>query len=140
VNWVLEKWNSLSFDLPSATIPVPGKGSENDIKIGGGTLSTPDVPLLAAGGVLTRATLNVAGEAGPEAVIPLDRLATMMDREYAAGQGAAAVRNSGPERFVLALDGEGRETLTGYVHRAADAVVEAGHQWGASRTRAGAFA
>lgn len=34
----------------------------------------PQIPLLAEGGILTKPTLNIAGEAGAEAVIPLDRL------------------------------------------------------------------
>lgn len=34
----------------------------------------PQIPLLAEGGILTRPTLNIAGEAGPEAVIPIDKL------------------------------------------------------------------
>lgn len=36
-----------------------------------------DIPKLAAGGVVTRPTLLVAGEAGPEAIIPLDRYAAI---------------------------------------------------------------
>ena len=38
------------------------------------TISVPQIPLLADGGILTRATLNIAGEAGPEAIIPIDKL------------------------------------------------------------------
>lgn len=33
----------------------------------------PNIPQLADGGIVTRATLAVVGEAGPEAVVPLDR-------------------------------------------------------------------
>lgn len=36
----------------------------------------PQIPYLAEGGILTRPTLNVAGEAGPEAIIPIDKLQT----------------------------------------------------------------
>lgn len=39
----------------------------------------PQIPLLAEGGILTRATLNIAGEAGPEAVIPIDKLQSYID-------------------------------------------------------------
>lgn len=39
----------------------------------------PKIPLLAEGGILTSPTLNIAGEAGPEAVIPLDRLQSFID-------------------------------------------------------------
>lgn len=36
----------------------------------------PQIPLLAEGGILTQPTLNIAGEAGPEAIIPIDKLQT----------------------------------------------------------------
>lgn len=39
----------------------------------------PSIPLLAEGGILTKPTLNIAGEAGAEAVIPLDRLQSFID-------------------------------------------------------------
>lgn len=39
----------------------------------------PQIPQLAKGGILTQPTLNIAGEAGPEAVIPLDRLQAFID-------------------------------------------------------------
>ena len=65
INWIISKWNGLSFTLPSATLF--GK------RVGGGTLSTPNIPHLAQGGIVTQPTLAVVGEAGPEAVIPLSR-------------------------------------------------------------------
>lgn len=59
-------------------------------KLGGKGFSwrVPTIPLLAEGGILTGPTLNVAGEAGPEAVIPLDRLSSMINAE-ASGEGHA---------------------------------------------------
>lgn len=66
INYIIGKWNSLSFSLPSVNVPGIGK-------IGGFTLSTPNIPYLAKGGIVTRPTLAVIGEAGPEAVIPLNR-------------------------------------------------------------------
>lgn len=39
-----------------------------------GSISVPQIPMLAEGGILMKPTLNVAGEAGPEAVIPIDKL------------------------------------------------------------------
>lgn len=41
-----------------------------------GSISVPKIPLLAEGGILTQPTLNIAGEAGPEAIIPIDKLQT----------------------------------------------------------------
>ena len=37
----------------------------------------PRIPMLAAGGIVNQPTLAMIGEAGPEAVIPLDRLGAM---------------------------------------------------------------
>src|SRR5690606_12109725 len=36
-------------------------------------VSPPRVPAMASGGIVTRPTLTLIGEAGPEAVVPLDR-------------------------------------------------------------------
>jgi len=35
-------------------------------------VSPPRIPALASGGIVTRPTLALVGEAGPEAVVPLD--------------------------------------------------------------------
>jgi phage-related minor tail protein len=64
INAVLRAWNDLSFTVPS--INVPGLG-----EIGGWRFDTPNIPLLAKGGIVRHPTLAVIGEAGPEAVIPL---------------------------------------------------------------------
>lgn len=57
INWIISRWNNLSFTLPS--VDVPGLG-----RIGGGRLSTPDIPYLNVGGDVVRSGLAVihAGE------------------------------------------------------------------------------
>lgn len=67
INFVIDAWNGLSFTLPSVT--VLGK------KIGGFTLSTPNIQRLAKGGITTGPTLAMIGDnpGGREAVIPLDK-------------------------------------------------------------------
>jgi hypothetical protein len=69
-NGIASVWNNtigkFSFTVPSW---VPG--------IGGKGFSMPDIPMLAAGGIVTGPTLAMIGEAGPEAVIPLDRMGQM---------------------------------------------------------------
>ena len=45
-----------------------------------GTLGAVQLPRLAKGGVLNGAQMVVAGEAGPEAIIPLDKLFMQMDK------------------------------------------------------------
>lgn len=63
-NAIATAWNStvgkLSFSAPDW---VPG--------IGGKGWDVPDIPMLAEGGIVTKPTLAVVGEAGPEAVVPL---------------------------------------------------------------------
>jgi len=69
-NGIASVWNNtigkFSFTVPSW---VPG--------IGGKGFAMPDIPMLAAGGIVTGPTLAMIGEAGPEAVIPLDRMSQM---------------------------------------------------------------
>jgi hypothetical protein len=65
-NTIARLWNStigkLSFEFPSW---VPG--------LGGKGFSVPNIPMLAEGGIVTQPTLAMIGEAGPEAVVPLNR-------------------------------------------------------------------
>ena len=65
-NAIARLWNNtigrLQFTIPDW---VPG--------IGGKGFSVPNIPMLAEGGIVTGPTLALIGEAGPEAVIPLNR-------------------------------------------------------------------
>jgi len=65
INWIIDKWNGLEFTIPGFS--AFGK------TIGGVTIGVPDIPRLAEGGIVTGPTLAVIGEAGPEAVVPLNR-------------------------------------------------------------------
>lgn len=66
LNTIIGWWNdfSLTIDIPDA---IPGLPDE-------WTIRTPNLPMLAEGGIVNRATLAIIGEAGPEAVVPLPRL------------------------------------------------------------------
>lgn len=70
LNWVIDKWNGLEFKVPG--ISAFGK------TIGGFTLGVPDIPRLAAGGIVPKTPggrLVIAGEGREnEAIIPLSRL------------------------------------------------------------------
>ena len=62
-------FNRFSVPIPEIDTHIPGVG-----KIGGGTLKFPNLPILARGGIVTGPTLALLlGEAGREAVVPLDR-------------------------------------------------------------------
>jgi hypothetical protein len=69
-NAIAKLWNNtvgkLSFTVPGW---VPG--------IGGKGFDVPDIPMLAQGGIVTGPTIAMIGEAGPEAVIPLNRAGGM---------------------------------------------------------------
>jgi hypothetical protein len=57
-------WNGIQISVPSVDIPFVGV-------VGGFSIGLPDLPHLAKGGIVTRPTLALIGESGPEAVIPL---------------------------------------------------------------------
>ncbi|MEU5950519.1 phage tail protein, partial [Micromonospora sp. NPDC047465] len=79
VNWLIGKWNNFSLTI--------GGGSVLGMDIPSVTLSTPDIPYLADGGIVPATPggrLAVIGEGGhDEAVVPLPRGA----RDFAAGGG-----------------------------------------------------
>lgn len=70
-NGIGSAWNNtfgkISFSIPN--IPgLPGRGTKVEF---------PKIPALADGGIVTGPTLALIGEAGPEAVVPLDRAGGM---------------------------------------------------------------
>lgn len=65
VNFIIRGWNRIEFKIPGFKVgPIKWKGFK---------LGLPDIPLLAKGGIVTKPTLAMVGERGPEAVIPLGR-------------------------------------------------------------------
>lgn len=99
INNVIEMWNGISFGVPSETFEVWNPFGDN------WTISTPEInvtvpqiptiPLLAEGGIVDEATLAIIGEAGPEAVIPLDQL-----DEFTGSGGEPA----GDQTIIVELD------------------------------------
>ena len=72
INKAIEGINGLAVDIPDWVPVVGGK------QLG---FSIPTIPQLAAGGIATRPTLAEIGEGGePEAVMPLSKLAELLDR------------------------------------------------------------
>ena len=103
LNWIIDRWNSLSFTLPS--FEAFGQ------KIGGFTLSTPDIPRFAKGGIVDKPTLAIVGDGrGPEVMFPTDdpargfdllRQAGVLDRVNARGRGEVNVKVT---NHITALD------------------------------------
>lgn len=106
INWILTRWNNLSLRLavPKKVlgIPVPGGGH-------GVTINTPDVPLLAAGGDVTRGGMAVVGERGPE-LVALPAGASVTPRRHAAKQ-------------IIQLVVDGRVLAEAVAHAAEDAAA-----------------
>jgi hypothetical protein len=89
-NTIAKAWNNtigkLSFKIPSW---VPG--------LGGKGFDVPNIPELANGGLVMQPTLALVGEAGPEAVVPLDRMGQM------GGNITINVTGADPNAVVQAL-------------------------------------
>lgn len=90
INGLLRAWNSVDFGIPPGSFQFWGPGSFGIPNPFGGYVAevtwpamkfdwagsgdlVPDVPELATGGIVTAPTLALIGEAGPEAVVPLDQ-------------------------------------------------------------------
>ncbi|MFJ9662861.1 phage tail tape measure protein [Streptomyces griseoflavus] len=97
VNSIIGGWNRLSFTI--------GGGSFAGVDIPSVTLSTPNIPYLAAGGITTGPTLAMIGEGREkEAVMPLSKLDGMLRSV------AGAVRRTGgdsPHETVVRLEWAG---------------------------------
>lgn len=72
LNAVISAWNSLGVPGFGLHINIPGPVPDVDFSWPG--ISLPDIPHLAKGGIVTRPTLAMIGERGPEAVVPLGRM------------------------------------------------------------------
>lgn len=82
-----------------------------------GYTDTVTIPAMASGGLVRRSTLALIGEAGPEAVVPLDRLGEM-GGEGGGGMhihGPITVMANNPRQFLEELQRlEGRQNLLRY--------------------------
>lgn len=71
INMVLSKINEMKISIPDWVTGVGGKTLGFNI---------PQIPMLATGGIATAPTLAMVGEGGePEAVLPLSKLAQLLD-------------------------------------------------------------
>lgn len=64
--------------------------------------NSADVPMMASGGVVNRPTLLVAGEAGPEAIVPLGKM-----HQYAGDMHPATMEGRTQETYVIQVDARG---------------------------------
>lgn len=101
INWVLEKAIGIINGFINAintAIGIINKIPGVNIT----KLKTLDVPKLAKGGIIDSATLAVVGEAGKEAVMPLENNTGWMD----VLADRIAARSGAPSRIILNVDGK----------------------------------
>ena len=99
LNRIIEKINTLSFEVPDW---VPGIGGQiwgfNIPRLNFGR-----IPLLARGGIVAKPTQAIIGEAGREAVMPLDNNTEWMD--LLADRLAERMPNNGGQEMVIRFEG-----------------------------------
>lgn len=100
INKVIQAMNGLSFDIPDWVPVMGGKTFGFDIT----ELSEVKIPRLANGGITTGSTLANIGEAGREAVLPLENNTGWMD-DLADKLAARMPSYSTPTQIVMELDG-----------------------------------
>jgi hypothetical protein len=95
LNFIIGGWNRLRFTVPGF--------SAFGVNVGGFSLGVPAIPYLARGAIATGPTLGVFGEAGTEALVPLDRADEF---GFGGGGGPRVTVNVyagaiGSERFLM---------------------------------------
>lgn len=101
INNVISGWNSLSFSIPSVDLGPLGSTP-------GVTVSTPNIPYLARGALATGPTLAMVGEAGTEAILPLeDPRVTELLASALSRAGAQNAQTGGSSQPTAAAGGAG---------------------------------
>lgn len=93
INSLIRGANQIKFDVPDW---VPGIGGKR------WGFNIPSIPLLAKGGIISKPTMAVVGEAGKEAVIPLENNLEYLD--YLADKISSKIGGGNSEVNVY-LDG-----------------------------------
>jgi phage-related protein len=108
INTIIGLWNQLdfkiSFTVPS-WVPIIGGDSWNSGDI------FPDIPYLAKGGIVNSPTLAMIGEAGPEAVIPLNKSGLMGNTINVTVNGAIDPESTARQIITLLNNSSYRGTL-----------------------------
>jgi len=113
VNKVIRGINRFKIDIPGWVASLAG------VKGGSIGFNIPTIPRLAQGGIITSPTIAMVGEAGAEAVMPLERNTGWID--ILAGKLASAMQGvqlagAGGDIYVYV----GNEQVDAYIHRSQD--------------------
>lgn len=85
-----------------AMVPIPSAGQGVSIGTGWDFGALPLTPF-ADGGIVVRPMAGLVGEAGPEAIIPLDQVGAMMNSDVTINIYSTIADDSLPEKIVSAL-------------------------------------
>lgn len=102
VNFVIKALNKIHFEIPDWVPLLGGKSFGFNI----GQITAPQIPLLAQGGILTKPTLAVAGEKGPEGVFPLTGPNADSWMNNLANKLASKLTGDGNTPIILNVDGK----------------------------------
>lgn len=102
VNLVINALNRLHFDIPD-WIPPPLGGKRFGFNIT--PLNTVSLPRLAKGGIISQPTQAIIGEAGREAVLPLENNTEWMDSLAEKIAGIIGTSNNNGGEIILKFDG-----------------------------------
>lgn len=100
LNWLIEKINSISFEVPEWVPIIGGKKLGFDLQ----PVQEAHLPRLATGGITNGPTRAVIGEAGREAVLPLENNTGWMDE--LADRLAEKIPSGGNGPVYLQIDGK----------------------------------
>ena len=101
VNGMIRALNSVHFDIPDWVPALGGKSFSLNLQ----EIGKVDLPMLADGGITTGATLAKIGEAGREAVLPLERNTGWMT-DLADAIAERMPGSDTPINLTLSLDGD----------------------------------
>lgn len=122
INWIIggmnkmiNALNRIRINVPSINIPLVGK-------VGGFTIGLPKIPTipyLAQGGIVTSPTLAMVGEAGAEAVIPLENSSWIdeLARKIASSIQSVQPAGAGIGDIYVYI---GNEQIDAYIYRSQD--------------------
>jgi phage-related protein len=76
LNWIIRAWNDFQIQFPSFDFDWNGPLPGGEVTVGGWTVNTPNIPQLAAGGIVRRRPGGILANIGEgrydEAIVPLD--------------------------------------------------------------------
>ena len=104
LNFLIRGMNKIQVKIPNWVPKIGGRKFGVNIQ----EIARIDIPRLAEGGIVTQSTLANIGEAGPEAVIPLDKL-----KNFGVGGGGVTINISTMIGSREYADQMGKEIMRG---------------------------